>query len=597
VLKYALVMDQVGKVREKIDIVALISEYLTLKKAGRNFKANCPFHNEKTPSLVISPERQIWHCFGCSKGGDCFTFLMEYENLEFPEALRILAKKTGIELENDFLQKGNQSKKEKIISINEKAGKLYSYLLSKHPVGKNALNYLLEKRKIPQGLVDSFEIGFSPNMGDSLSQYLIKKKGVNKLDLSEAGLAFEARGRVNDFFRGRLMFPLKDHRGNLVGFSARLLDDSGLNTGPKYINTKDTVAYHKGELFFGLDKAKEEIKKLNQAIIVEGEFDVISCFKEGIKNVIAIKGTALTESQAILLSRFCKKVTLCLDQDEAGLEATKRSLAFLEKKDLITTIIVVPNGKDPDESIKDDPVAFKKAMKNDISVYDFLIEKIIAKNNKDVVDGKRKIADEFLPFIAQISNEVVKEHYLKRLSKEIDTSLESLQKQIEKIQTGAKAEDVTVERKSKRARREVLEEYLLALIIQQEKAKQVLETALSVLGDYVFEVSAIKKIMDQLVVYFKSFESFDQKKFANALPQELLPIFDGSFILPTSENLSLDQAKEEASKIASELAILFTRERINKISDKIKELKKSGNETGDLEKELSDLIRKLPKNI
>ena len=166
-------MDQVNQVREKIDIVALISEHLSLKKAGRNFKTNCPFHNEKTPSFVISPERQIWHCFGCGKGGDCFTFLMEYENLEFPEALRILAKKTGVELKDYSFQKGAQSKREKIMQLNEKASKFYSFLLLKHAVGKKASDYLLEKRKIPKALVESFEIGFSPNMGDSLSNYLI----------------------------------------------------------------------------------------------------------------------------------------------------------------------------------------------------------------------------------------------------------------------------------------------------------------------------------------------------------------------------------------------------------------------------------------
>ncbi len=583
-------MDQVSQIREKIDIVALISEYLTLKKAGRNFKAVCPFHNEKTPSFVISPERQIWHCFGCGKGGDCFTFLMEYENLEFPEALRILAKKAGIELKDFSFNKGTQGKKEKIFNLNDKANKFYSYLLTNHSIGKKALNYLLEKRKISKNLISSFEIGFSPSLGSSLSDFLIKK-GLKKEDLKEAGLSFEIRGKTVDFFKGRLMFPLKDHRGNIVGFSARLLEEK--SDGPKYINTKETEAYHKGELFFGLDRAKEEIKKQNQAIIVEGEFDVISLVKEGIKNVVAIKGTALTENQVMLLSRFCSKVTLCLDQDEAGFEAMKRSLIFLERRGLTTTVIVLNDAKDPDEAIKKDPISFKKALKNDIGIYDYLIEKIVLRNDKQKIEGKKNITDELLPLISQISNEIVKEHYLKLLSKTIDVSIESLQKQLDKIQTGIKEEEVKVFRKSKKNRREILEEYLLAIIIQHENAKELYLKAKEVLKAYEFEVLAVKKIIDQLGIYFKNLNEFDQKKFANGLPKELVQTFDACYILPLFSSLPLEKYEEEVEKVTKELNTIFVKEKIQKLSKLIKEAKE--NEKKELESQLTEFIKKIPK--
>ncbi len=588
-------MDQVNQVREKIDIVALISEYLTLKKAGRNFKAVCPFHNEKTPSFVISPERQIWHCFGCNKGGDVFTFLMEYENLEFVEALRILAKRAGIELKDYTYNKGAQSIKEKIFNLNEKTAKFYSYLLTNHTIGKKALDYLLEERKIPKGLIEAFQIGYSPSLGSSLTNYLIKK-GFKKEDLREAGLCFDLRGNVVDFFKGRLMFPLKDHRGNINGFSARLLTDSKTIDGPKYINTKDTPAYHKGELFFGLDKAKEEIKKLDRAIIVEGEFDVISLVKENIKNVVAIKGTALTENQVILLSRFCQKVTLCLDQDEAGFEAMKRSLVFLEKRGLTTSVIDIKNGKDPDEAIKKDPIAFKKALKNDIGVYDYLIEKIISKNDKTKAEGKKKITDELLLLISQISNEIVKEHYLKLLGKEIDVSLETLQKQLDKVQAGAKEEEVKIVRKNKKSRRETMEEYLLSIIIQQENTKELFLKAKEELKDYQFEVLSIKKIIDQLEVYFKNINEFDQKKFANGLPKELVQIFDACFILPLFSSLPAEKNESEVIKIAKELYALFIKEEIQKISDSLKKAKQDKKEEliKDLEDKLGNFIKKLP---
>ncbi len=587
-------MDQVSEVREKIDIVALISEYLTLKKAGRNFKAVCPFHNEKTPSFVVSPERQIWHCFGCSKGGDCFTFLMEYENLEFPEALRILAKKAGVELKDFSFNKGAQSKKEKIFNLNDKANKFYSYLLTNHSIGKKALSYLLEKRKIPKSLISSFEIGFSPSLGSSLSDFLIKK-GLKKEDLKEAGLSFEIRGKTVDFFKGRLMFPLKDHRGNIVGFSARYLDENPpAGKGPKYINTKETQAYHKGELFFGLDRAKEEIKKQNQAIIVEGEFDVISLVKEGIKNVVAIKGTALTENQVMLLSRFCSKVTLCLDQDEAGFEAMKRSLLFLERRGLTTTVIMLKNAKDPDEAIKKNPLLFKKALKEDVGVYDYLIEKIVLENDKQKIEGKKKITDELLPLISQISNEIVKEHYLKLLSSKIDVSIDSLQKQLNKVQAGIKEDEIKVIRKDKKKRREILEEYLLAIIIQHENAKKLYLKAKDELKTYEFEVLSIKKIMDQLGIYFKNLNEFDQKKFAKALPKELVQFFDACYIFPLFTDTALEKHEEEVEKVVEELNIIFAKQKIQELSKLIKEAKQEDKK--ELEKKLAEFIKKIPKN-
>ncbi|MCL6096929.1 MAG: DNA primase, partial [Patescibacteria group bacterium] len=430
-------MDQASEIREKIDIVSFISEYLPLKKAGRNFKANCPFHNEKSPSFMVSPERQIWHCFGCQKGGDAFSFLMEYENMEFPEALRVLAKKAGVQLKSFSYDNQAQSEKEKIYNLNRHALKFYQYVLLKHNLGKKALFYLKEKRHMTEKLIETFSLGFSPNSGSAVSNYLINKKGYKKQDLYLAGLAFETGGRTVDFFRGRIMFPLSDHRGNIVGFSARVLDEK--QDTSKYINTKETSVYHKGSLFFGLDIAKDEIKKSQQAILVEGEFDVIACFREGIRNTVAIKGTALTENQVALLSRFTPKVTLCLDMDEAGFEATKRSLPLIEKKGLTTTIII-PDGKDPDEAIQKNPGAFKKALKDDIGIYDFLIAKFLSLYDKTSSEGKGKIVEEIKPLLSAVENEVVKEHYIKKLSREIDTSIESIAKEIDKYQSGKKSE-------------------------------------------------------------------------------------------------------------------------------------------------------------
>jgi DNA primase len=470
-------MDQASEIREKLDIVSFIGDYLPLKKAGRNFKTNCPFHNEKTASLVISPERQIWHCFGCNKGGDVYTFLMEYENMEFPEALRSLAKKAGVTLKESSFKQGEYSEKENIFTVNNHALKFYHYVLTELPAGKEALSYLLDKRKINKGIIDTFQLGFAPSTGSALSNYLSKKKNFKNRDLVAAGVSLERGSSLYDFFRGRIIFPLFDHRGNVNGFSGRALND---------IDTKETAVYYKGSMFFGLNTAKEEIKQKQDAIIVEGEFDAISMYMEGIKNAVAIKGTALTENQVALLARFTPKVTLCLDQDNAGFEATRRSLEVLEKKGMTTSIIVIKDGKDPDEALKTNPGEFKKAMRENLGVYDYLIDKFVSENNKDSAQGKKAIADNLLPLFANISNEIIKEHYLKKLSVIFEISLDSLFKEVSKLQKKGQEDKIEIVKKDKRDRREVLEEYLISLVVQSESPQKSVEENNESLATYKF---------------------------------------------------------------------------------------------------------------
>lgn len=538
-------MDQAQEIREKIDLVNFISEYIQVKKMGRNFKANCPFHNENTPSFIVSPERQIWHCFGCGKGGDAFSFLMEYENMEFPEALRALAKKTGVVLKESSFSRGQYSEKEKIFEINSLALKFYHYLLTEHKAGEAALKYLTEKRKISKAAIKTFELGFSPNTGTALSQYLMIKKKFSKNDLITSGIATEKSGRVYDFFRGRLMFPLFDHRGNVTGFSGRGLSDNDI---PKYINTKETAVYHKGSMFFGLNVAKDEIKQKQDAIIVEGEFDAISLFEENIKNVVAIKGTALTESQVSLLSRFTPKVTLCLDQDSAGFEATKRSLEVLEKKGVTTETIVLNNAKDPDEAIKSDPIAFKKALKEKVGIYDFMIEKFVAGVDKESALGKKEISDNLLPLFANISNEIIKEHYLKKLSSVFDVTYDSLIKEVEKHKTKLQDEKVIVPVKNRRGEREVLEEFLMALLLQSNDLKEVIDDNKKFFATYIFETESLGKLFGFISDFLEKRNKFDAKVFVTSLPTELLPAYDVCYLYPLSK-FGLDNSLDDKYKL------------------------------------------------
>lgn len=577
-------MDEVGKVREKTDVVSLISEYIPLKKMGRNFKTVCPFHSEKTPSFVVSPERQIWHCFGCGKGGDVFTFLMEYENMEFVEALRFLAKKAGIELSETGFTPGVSSKRDKIFNLNKTALNFYHYLLTRHPVGEKALSYLIEKRKLTPALIETFSLGFSPGNGTALFSYLINKKRYKREDLADAGLTTYVSGRVLDFFRGRIMFPLFDHRDNVVGFSARLLDD--IPGQSKYVNTKETLVYHKGDLFFGLNSAKDEIKNKDQAIIVEGELDVISCFANGIKNAVAIKGTALTENQAKLIARFASKITLCLDQDVAGLAASIRSLPLLEKQGLTTTIVTLVNGKDPDDALKTDPSSFKKALKNDEGIYDFLLSKFMQDFNKDEVEGKKKITDRMLPLLSNIQNEIVKEHYIRKTSREIDASEQSLQRQMEKLEKkeDSQKQSSGISKKDKRERKEIVEEYLMALIVQSSKPNEYLKQALDVLAEYEFENPVYSKIIGKLSDFLSANEKFNSSKFAFALAKELIPTFDTWFLFPLSKFEDEDLYQEELIKISKELKTLYLRKKMKEITEKLR--------SKDLESEKQEILKK-----
>ena len=586
-------MDQVAHIREKIDIVSLLQEYIVLKKAGRNFKAVCPFHADKTPSFVVSPERQIWHCFGCGKGGDCFSFLMEYERIEFSEALRMLADKTGVVLQHQRIDSGLSSKKETIYAINHVAAEFYHYLLTKHALGKDALAYVMG-RGVTLQTSNTYMLGFSP-FGNSLTTYLHKKKKYPLDDIVDAGLASRRGHDVVDFFQGRLMFPLFDHRNNIIGFSGRVLTKD--EKVSKYINTRETVVYHKGLTFFGLNMAKESMKKQETALLLEGEFDVISCFQEGITNAVAVKGTALTPEQVNLLARFCKKVQVCFDADAAGQEALKRSLPLLERKGLLATVVVVPNGKDADESIKNDPIAFKKAVQHDTGAYDYLLERAKAAYGVSSSLGKKQISDELLPLLAEIDNEIVKEHYLQLLGKTITTSVDALVRTIEKLkrEKGLRVEDTVVVAAASREER--LEQYVVALLVQSPFVAMLLGGLEDFLREYTWYTPSLGKVLVHVQEYLKTHPQALAKDSLVSMPEELVQSFDTCFLLPLSQFVTEADWQEEVQKTVSELTRLAIKARMKLVSEEIAQKEQEGKteEIVALQEEFTRLSRLLKK--
>jgi DNA primase len=411
-------MTELEQIKERVSVVDLISESVTLKKAGRNFKGLCPFHNERTPSFVVSPERNIWHCFGCGKGGDIFTFLMELEHLEFSEALKILAERAGVKLESRMPSTPQSQLKDRLIEIHHLAEEFYHFILTKHVLGERARLYLKE-RGVTDAVLATFKLGFAPSSWDNLARFLLKK-GYTQKELELSGVVIRGNHGIYDRFRARIMFPLKDHRGITIAFSGRVL--SPTEKEAKYINSPETPLYIKGNTFFGLSVTKEAIRKAGSAIVVEGEFDVISSFQVGVAHVVAVKGSALTEAQIRLIKRFTDKILLALDRDVAGDSAARRGIEIADRAGLEVRVIEVPTGKDPDEAARSSPGLWKKAVGESQPYFDFLIASAFERFKNGDVYSKKKIGDELLPVLTRMENTIVQAHYVKVLAVQLSLS-------------------------------------------------------------------------------------------------------------------------------------------------------------------------------
>lgn len=560
-------MDQLDEIRSKIDIVTLISEYLPLKKTGRNFKALCPFHSEKAPSFIVSPERQIFRCFGCGTGGDVFTFLMKMEGMEFGEALQTLAKRAGIKLVS-YRPSGREAEKEKLYAVNHLTSEFYHYLLVSHAVGKKALGYVLG-RGITKDSIKNFKLGFAPSLWNGLQKFLIGKKGYKPDDLQKAGLVTQVRGQARDFFRERIVFPLKDHRGNVVGFSGRVLPGKS-ESAPKYINIAETLVYQKGSLLYGLNLAKGAVKKEGTVVVVEGEFDVISSFQAGVENAVAIKGSALTQDQCRLLKRFGETLIFALDRDIAGDAAARRGIEIADAFGFDLKVVELPEGKDPDELAQKSPQAWKKAVAQAVPVYDFFIDSALSRFDGRSPSGKRRIGDEVLPALKKIGNDLVRAHYVKILAERLALPEEALVTQMEKISlTFDERPSLPEKKEEKPSRRQLLEVYLFSLLLQAKKERQLLKRKASLL----VKTPALARIIKLLRGYFRKRKRFSSSSFAKTLPQELIEIYNGFFLKDLGEKLEDEEwSEKEVLRVFFELEKLDLGQKLGGVSREIASL-------------------------
>ncbi len=416
-------MDAKDEIKQRLSIEEVVGDYLELKRAGRNFKALSPFSSEKTPSFMVSPEKQIWHDFSSNKGGDMFSFIMEVEGVEFRESLEILARKANIDL-SQYQKKGDGSLaalKKRLLAAHIAAAQFYHLCLSRTP---EALDYIKNARGFTVETIRSWQLGYSPEDGAALYAFL-KKRGFTDDELLKTGLVTRRRGGIGDMFRGRIMIPLADGQGNIVGFTARLLKDD--KQAPKYFNTPQTPIYDKGRQVFGLHHAKPAIRTEDRVVLVEGNLDVIASHQAGIKQVVAAAGTAMTADHLRSLSRLTMNVILSFDGDAAGLKATERAIGIAQEVGVDLRVVVLPNdAKDPDELIQRDSSLWQQCIEAATDAVSWTLERYENTYDAATAEGKRQLSTKALAVIRGLYDPVEQEHHLKQLAKQLDVSVQSL---------------------------------------------------------------------------------------------------------------------------------------------------------------------------
>jgi DNA primase len=564
--------SQVQEIKDKLDIVDVIGQRIPLQRGGKNLKAPCPFHSEKSPSFFVSPELQSFKCFGCGKSGDVITFVQEFDRLTFPEALELLAKEAGVELTQDF-QDPQEKERRRILEALDYAQQFYTYLLQEHAAGKPGRDYIAE-RKVSAKLQKQFALGFAPDTWDQLSTYLLKKKKFSPAELEAAGLSLKGKRGMYDRFRGRLIFPLHDHRGRVVGFSGRLLAKDVKEA--KYINTPETMVYHKRSLLFGYHQNLEAIREKKAVIIMEGEFDVLSSVAAHVKHVVAVKGSALTVEQVRILARTVQTIYLALDADSAGIEATKRAIEVVQGFPVALRIIPLTGGKDPDEMARQDPGGWREQIDQHESAFEYVLTHTLKKYDVKTADGQRRATDELLQLLLKIDHPVERSFYLRTLSESLNLGENVLEEQLDRLRRQSHLPRPTVsepEEKPVLSHDEVhsQEAYMWQLALQKETKPFLIQ-----LTPNLFVGTLYQRLAQELETYFQKHEAFSLKEFSQQLPAELQSAITQLYL----EDLPIESEKldEEFSNALQSLKTLRKKQRREKLSKLMAQLEREGKE-------------------
>jgi len=589
-------MDPIDEIKQKLDIVDLVGGYVEIKKAGKNYKGLCPFHSEKTPSMMVSPELQIYKCFGCGEGGDIFNFHQKVEGLDFVQSLEQLAEKTDVKLPKRSIDP-ERSKKKIIFELNELSAKYYQYLLTEHKVGKKALKYLKDDRGLTDETIEAFNLGYAPDSWDSLYKFLNGKKYKNE-DLLAAGLIVKKRSGDGfiDKFRKRIIFPLIGVDGKVVGFTGRALGEGT----PKYLNSPETLVFHKSSYLYGLDKSKVALKQ-EGALFVEDQMDVISAYQGGIGNVVASSGTSLTVGQLRLLSRYSPDITFAFDSDLAGLNAVHRAIDLSEKQGFNIKVVMIPEEyADLDEFVRAKPRKSKKVVTEGIPAYDFFLVSALRRHKVESPIGKKKAMSELVPIFSKISDPVLRDHYIKKISDELDVTesvvasvLSDAEGEEERIFSRAKSTDA-VEPEFLVSKRSP-EEYILALVL-----KAPLDTAQTILyklGQKDFESETLQVIFTELKEYLRNRKKkFEIHHFVKKFEEDVQALVNELYLWDLGSLGDSEEALTRELESIFELLKKKTAKReLKELSTQIKQAETEKNE--ELLTELSQQFKELSEKL
>ncbi|MFH1367165.1 MAG: DNA primase [Patescibacteria group bacterium] len=596
--------SQVEEIKQRLNIAEVIAEYIKLTPAGTNFKAKCPFHNEKTASFMVSTDKQIWHCFGCDKGGDIFTFVQEIEGVEFVEALRILAKKAGVQLVAQ--DPGLQNEKTKMYDIIKWATAYFHKVLLDSPRAQKARDYL-KSRSVTEEMIDDFRLGYSLTDWENLNTFL-KTKGFKDEDIFLAGLTIKKERGVGfyDRFRGRLIFPIANVHGEVIGFTGRIIEQEEGKEMAKYINTPNTLVYNKSQVLFGLDKAKTAIKEKKLAVLVEGNMDVLSSYQVEVKNAVGSSGTALTSEQVSLLKRYTPNFAFCFDADAAGQNATLRGLEEVFKQGVNIKIIELPFGKDPDECIKKDKNLWIKAVAEAKSVMEYYFSLAEKKYDLTQVEDKKEAAKLLLGLISKLTDNIEQTHYLQKLAGIIRVEENILRDSLNKIARQKKYGSGGEAKKEKSAapqvkeKRLVLSEMILGLGLKYENELPHIINSLKPEAVH----PSLYPLYKRLVIYYNHKHQLDRDEFkqeAVSVDPEFGQKIDYLFLF-AEKDFATDQddkwVEKERKQIVKSLNKEYICGQIKELSQKIKEAEKAPEkeELARLYQEFNQLTEEL-KNI
>ncbi|PIT94090.1 DNA primase [Candidatus Falkowbacteria bacterium CG10_big_fil_rev_8_21_14_0_10_43_11] len=530
--------SQIEEIKQRLDLVDLIKEYIQLKPAGLNFKARCPFHNEKTPSFMVSPEKQIWHCFGCGSGGDHFEFIKKLEGIEFVEALRILADKAGVKL--DYHNPEVHSRRTKLLDLCDAAASFWQQKLKTDKEAELVRKYLAG-RGVADQTIDDFILGYSPDSWDETIKHL-QNKGYSLLEIGQAGLSVIGKqGKPFDRFRGRLIFPIRNVHGQTVGFGARKMKED--DQGGKYVNSPQTEFYNKSDILYNLDQAKAEIKRLDYVILVEGYMDVLACHQAGTKNVVAVSGTSLTQGQINILKRYTENVMIAFDADVAGTLANLRGIDLAWRAGLNVKVIHLPAGQDPDDLIRQDKDQWRELVLKSENFMDYIFAVTLAGLDLTRVDHKKKAAQQLLKVISQLGDEVETAHFVQKLAGDLAIAEEPLRSKLMEIKskntgsqsTGPAGQAAPLTKTINHE--EVLGERLLVLLFKFPGQIGVISQKIDpeFLGQ-----PWLEEVYKKLIIYYNKNQSFDFKTFISEFPKERENFLNKLALLAEADELADD---------------------------------------------------------